>query len=237
MAERSTAPENSLDLKKRSLFTPDRIALVAMWLLTTVSLVIMLFSGVRNTDQFRVERYILQVAYVAALLWFLSRTGPSVKQLPDVGQFFLPGRRTGKLIPAILIALLLVAAFFRVSSGIVMLLPMVATVWILIVWRREIRLLPIFLGLLVALIALLGGLPFWEHQFVGKSVFIGFLVFAMPMFLAGGLLFKRTRLGGSQLYMGQYRKALWSFCWAVCCLFRLALLTQPLVPLVPGSPG
>ena len=232
MTEKSKAPETSPELNKRALFTPHRIALITMWLLTTVSLVVMLFSGVRNTDQFRVERYILQVAYVAVLLWHLSRTGPSVKQLPDVSPLLLPRRRIGKLIPVIVIALLLVAAFTNEGLGIVLLLLMIATIWILIVWRREIGLPAILLGLVVALIAFLGGLPFWENQFVGKSVFVGFLIFVMPMFVAGGLLFKRTSLGGSQLYAGEYSKALWGFLLG-CLLF----VPFGLINAATGSPG
>ena len=33
----------------------------------------MLFNGVRNTDQFRAERYTLHVVYVLALFWYLIR--------------------------------------------------------------------------------------------------------------------------------------------------------------------
>ena len=72
----------------------------------------MLFSGVRNTCQFRVERYVLQAAYVLALFWYLIRTGPSVKQLPDLCPLLLPKLQIGKLIPVIVIALLIVAEFF-----------------------------------------------------------------------------------------------------------------------------
>ena len=216
MTEKSKAPETPPELNKRVLFAPHRIALITMWLLTTVSLVIMLSRGVRNTDQFRVERYILQVAYVAALFWYLIRTGPSVKQLPDLSPLLLPKLRIGKLIPVIVIALLLVAEFS--GQGIVLLLLMLATIWILIVWRREIGLPPILLGLAVATIAFLGGLPAYQNQFIGKVVFVGLLVFVMPMFVAGRLLFKHTGLGGSQLYVGQYSKALKSFLLG-CLLF------------------
>ena len=232
MTEKTLDPGNPPELNKPSLFTPDRIVLITMWLLATVSLVVMLFRGVRNTDQFRAERYTLHVAYVAALIWYLSRSGTSVKKLPELGQLLLFRRKIGKRIPVIIIALLLVAAFFKEGMSIIMLLPMIATIWILIVWRREIGLPPILLGLVVALIAFLGGLPFWENQFVGKSVFIGFLVFVMPMFVAGGLLFKRTGLGGSQLYTRQYSKTLWSFL-AGCLLF----VPFGLINAATGSPG
>ena len=134
MTKKSKDPETPPELKKQVLFAPHRIALTTMWLLTTVSLVVMLFSGVRNTDQFRTERYILQVTYVLALFLYLIRTGSSVKQLPDLSPLILPKLRIGKLIPVIVIALLLVAEFS--GQGIVFLLLMLATIWIMVVWRR-----------------------------------------------------------------------------------------------------
>lgn len=230
MTEESKDTEISKKLSKRALFAPHRIALITMWILITVTLVVMLFSGVRNTDQFRVERYILQVAYVLTLIWYLSRTGLSVKQLPDVSPFLLPKRRIGKLIPVVILTLLLVAEFS--GQGIVMLLIMIASIWILIVWRREIGFPSILLALVVTTIAFLGGLPFLLNQFVGKVVFWGLLVFLIPMFVAGGLLFKRTNLGGSQLYTGQYSKALWSFLLG-CLLF----VPFGLMNAATGSPG
>jgi hypothetical protein len=230
MTEESEAPVTPPELNKRVLFTPHSIALITMWLLTTVSLVVMLSNGVRNTGQFRVERYILQVAYVLALFWYLIRTGPPVKQLPDLSPVFLPKLRIGKLIPVIVIALLLVTEFS--GQGIVSLLLMPATIWILIVWRREIGLPTILLGLAVATVAFLGGLPFYQNQSIGKVDFIALLVFVMPMFVAGGLLSKRTGLRGSQLYAGRYRKAVVSFLWG-CLLFIPLGLTNA----AAGSPG
>jgi hypothetical protein len=216
MTEESEGPVNPPESNKRVLFTPHSIALITIWLLTTVSLVIMLFSGVRNTDQFRVERHILQAAYVLALFWYLIRTGPSVKQLPDLSPLLLPKLRIGKLIPVIVLALLLVARFY--DQGILMPLLMLSTIWILIVWRREIRLPTILHGLALTTIAFLGGLPFYQNQAIGKVEYIVLLVFVTPMFVAGDLLCKRTGLRGSQLYVGRYRKAVVSFLWG-CLLF------------------
>ena len=230
MTEESEAHLTPPELNKSVLFTPHSIALITMWLLTTVSLVVMLFNGVRNTDQFRAERYTLHVAYVLALFWYLIRTGPSVKQLPDLSPLLLPKLRIGKLVPVIVIALLLVIEFL--GGDIVLLLLMPATIWILIVWRREIGLSPILIGLAVATIAFLGGLPFWQNQFIGKAGFVGLLVFVMPMFVAGGLLFKRTGLGGSQLYARQYSKAVWSLL-SSCLLF----VPFGLLNAATGSPG
>jgi hypothetical protein len=230
MTEKSIVLDTPPELNKRVLFTPHRIALITMWLITTVTLVVMLSNGVRNTGQFRVERYILQAAYVFALFWYLIRTGPSVRQLPDLSPVLLPKLRIGKLIPVIVIALLFVAEFS--GQGILLPLLMLATIWILIVWRREIGLPAVLLGLAVTTIAFLAGLPFYQNQYIGKVVFIGLLVFVMPMFVAGGLLSKRTGLVGSQLYAGRFMKAVVSFLWG-CLLFIPLGLTNA----AAGSPG
>jgi hypothetical protein len=136
----------------------------------------------------------------------------------------------GKLIPVIFVALLFVAEFY--GQGLLQPLLMLATIWILIAWRREIQLPTILLGLAVTAIAFLGGLPFYQNQSLGKAAFIGLLVFVMPMFVAGGLLSKRTGLRGSQLYAGRYRKAVVNFLWG-CLLFTPLGLSNA----AAGSPG
>jgi hypothetical protein len=216
MIEESRVPITPPGFDKRVLLTPHCLVLITMWLLATVSLVVMLLSGVRNTGQFRVERYILLVAYALALFWYLIRTGPSAKQLPDLSPLLLPRLRIGKLIPVIVIALLFVADFF--FPGIQMPLLMLASIWILIVWRREIGLSAVLFGFAVTTIALFAGLPFYQNQYIGQAFFIGLLVFVMPMFVAGGLLSKRTGFVGSQLYAGRFWKTVVSFLWG-CLLF------------------
>ena len=201
-----------------------------MWLLSTVTLVVMLFSGVRKTGQFLVVRYILQAAYVLTLFWYLIRTSPSVKQLPDLGPLLLPKLRIGKVIPVIVVALLLVTEFY--GQGLVLPLLMLATIWILIAWRRDIHLRAILLGLAATTIAFMAGLPFYQNQYIGKVFFIVFLVFLTPMFVAGSLLNRRTGLAGSQLYAGRYKKAVVSFLWG-CLLFIPLGLTNA----AAGSPG
>ncbi|NIV33411.1 MAG: CPBP family intramembrane metalloprotease [Anaerolineae bacterium] len=62
--------------------------------------------------------------------------------------------------------------------------------------------------------------------------FFAFLVFVIPMFVAGGLLSKRTGLRGSQLYAGRYKKAVASFLWG-CLLFVPLGLTNA----AAGSPS
>ena len=230
MIEKSKASVTPLELDKRVLLTPHGITLIAIWLLTTVSLIVMLYGGVRNTGQFRVQRDILQVAYVLALIWYLIRTGPSIENLPDIRPLVLPKLQLRKLIPVIAIALLFVSEFF--DQGILRPLLMLATIWILIVWHREIRLPAVLLGLAVTVIAFLAGLPFYQNQAFGKVVLSVFLIFVIPMFVAGGLLSKRTGLVGSQLYAGRYRQAVVGFLWG-CVLF----LPLGLINAAAGSPA
>lgn len=232
MTNQSAVPATAIQLRRGTRFAPHRLALTTMWLLATVVLVAMLAFGVRDTNQFLLERYVLQLAYVSSLLWYLGRTGPILSELPDLRPLLLQNQRIGRLIPVLVIAVLLVVSFSDAGPFILDCLLMIATLWILVVWRREIRLRPAVLGLTVAVIALLGGLPFWDNSFVVKPFFIMFSVFVPPMFIAGGMLLKRTGLGGSQLHAGQYIEALRSFLWG-CLLF----VPLGLINAAGGSPG
>jgi hypothetical protein len=210
-----------------------RLVLMTMWLVTTVVLVVMLLVGVRDTGRFRVARDALQVAYVAALLWYLGRTGPALSGLPDLKPLVLPHRSLGRWIPVAGVALLF--AWTAVSgdrASILRLLMMIGVGPILIVWRRGIRLRTAIVGLVVAAIAFLGGLPFWVNGFLSSFTFALMLAFTPLMFIAGGLLLQRTGLGGSQLHAGRYGKALGSFLWGCLLFVPLGLLNA-----ASGSPG
>lgn len=217
-------------LVKRAILAPHRITLATLWLLTTICLVVMLFSEIRHTNQYQAERYILQVAYTLALIWYMSRTGPSLTQLPYLEPFLLPKRNIGKLLPVIFIIFLLGTEFY--ARGLTKPLMMIAAIWILIVYRHEIGLKQVLLGFMVAIIALVGGFPFLQNQFIKKSAFMPLLVFTVPMFVAGGLLSKRAGLVGSQVHSGQYINALRS-CLLGCAFF----VPFGLLNAATGSPG
>ena len=211
---------------------PHRLILTIMWLVTTVVIITMLLLDVRDTNRYSEARYVLQASYVAALLWYLSRSGPSISQLPQLRPF-IPGWRYSAWIPVLVIAILFALTAVSDDGGdILMLLMIVATVWILIARRREIRLRLVVQGLAVAIIAYLGGLPFLNNGFVGETTFYGLLILVPPMYIAGGLLFNRTGLGGIQLQAGRYVKALQSFLWG-CLLF----VPLGLINAAEGSPG
>jgi hypothetical protein len=195
------------------------VALISMWLFTCGVMVWMLVNGVRDNGGYWSERMVLQAVYVAVMLWYLSRTGPSMAKLPDVQPILLRGSIIGRLIPVILIALL----FYDVLDGNdnLMLIMMIASIWILVAWRKEIRLKIVALGIGLALIAILTGLPFLLNNYVSPQLFTILLVFALPMFISGGILLTRTELGGSQLLSGKYLEAVKSY--LVGCLLFIPL--------------
>jgi hypothetical protein len=200
---------------------------------TTAALVAMLLVGVRDTGRLRVARGVLQVAYVAALLWYLGRTGPPLSELPELKPVLLPDRSIGRWIPVAIVALLFVWTALSGDRAIILrLLVMIAVVPILIAWRRGIRLRTAIVSLGVAAIALLGGLPFWVNGFVGSTTFVLMLAFTPLMFVAGGLLLQRTGLGDSPLHAGQYAKALGSLLWGCLLFVPLGVLNA-----ASGAPG
>ena len=200
-----------------------RIVLAIIWSATVVAIVAMLVQDVRTTEQHSVTRRLLHGAYVAALLWHLTRSGPSADALPDIPQLVFPHWAYGRLLPVIGMAFLL--ALTILSDGglpILMLLLIVATAWTLVALRRQIRFRGVVLGLLVAVIAFLGGIPFWTNGFVSKPVFVGLLVFVPPMFIAGGLLVTRSGLGEFSFKQGNTGKRCRAFYGVVCCSFPWA---------------
>jgi hypothetical protein len=219
--------------RSRYFLAPHGIALLLMWSVATGAVVLMLLQDVRSTDQYSALRYVLHAGYVAALLWYLSRAGASINQLTELRPLLFPHWRYGPWIPVMGIALMLaLTAASDDGVSILLLLLIVATVWILLVWRREIRLRAVVQGLAVALIAYLGGLPFLNNGFVGETTFYGLLILVPPMYIAGGLLFDRTGLGGIQLLALRYRGTLQSVLWG-CLLF----VPLGLINAADGSPG
>ena len=76
-----------------------------MWLFTTVTVIVLIFRGARDSGQFNDECNLLQAAYVLALFWYLIRMGLSMNQLAELKPLLLPKRRIGKWIPVLIIAL------------------------------------------------------------------------------------------------------------------------------------
>lgn len=197
-------------LRFQSRFTPQTIALVITWLLSTGALLWMLSNGVRYSGGYLTERLWLQTAYVATMCWYLIRSGPSLARLPEVRPILLRNSVVGRWIPAVVIALL----FYEVitnDSGILLLVVAAALIWILVVWRREIRMRLLVQGLVLSLVALLAGLPFRLNNYISEFIFTFMLVITPLMYIAGGILISRTELGASKLHSGRYLDGLKSF--------------------------
>jgi hypothetical protein len=193
----------------------------------------MLLDDVRSTGQYDTVWHVLHAGYVAALLWHLGRTGSCLSRLPELDPKAFRRWRYAAWIPVAVIAFL----FFLTTvsddgADLLVLLLIVATVWILLAWRREIRLRSVVQGLGAALIAYFAGLPFIKAEFASETVVYLLPALTFPMYVAGGLLFKRTRLGGIQLLAGAYRDALKSVLWGCLLFVPLGLFNA-----ADGSPG
>ena len=178
-------------------------------------------------------RYILQVGYVAALLWYFSRSGPSIKQLPKIRPFVFPRWRYSVWIPVLVVAIIFILIVISDGDLLILALPMiVASWWIVLAWRRQIRFRSVIQSLALTLIVYLAGLPMFNKGYISATVFYGLLINMLPMYIAGGLLVDRTRLGGVQLLAKRYLKSLLSFFWG-CLLF----VPLGLFNVAGGAPG
>ena len=233
MAHSSAISTRISDSSNRSWFAPHRIVLIVLWLITTIAMVAMLWLGVRDTHSFSTARYLLQAGYVAALLWYLSRSGSPMSQLPEIRPLGFLRWRYASWISVVGIALVFALTVLSdAGSSILLLLLLVAAGIIIVAWRREISLRLVLQGVAVAIAAFFAGLPMMKNGFVSESFGYQFTILAVPMYVAGGLLLGHTRLGGIQLLAKKYLSAMRSFLWG-CLLF----LPLGLVNAASGSPA
>jgi len=62
---------------------PHKITLLIVWLVTTITMIVILINGQAGTNPAIAIRQMLHVLYVVVLLWYLARTGPFLNQLPE----------------------------------------------------------------------------------------------------------------------------------------------------------
>jgi len=215
----------------KNLLVPHRLIVLIMWLVTTITVVTLLFLDVRTTSDFSTLRYVLQSIYVLVLLWHLSSSGSLVGELPELN--ILSRWKYGVWIPALGLALVFAMTILSDAGTSILLLVMIlATLIILVVWRKEIRQRSVLQGLGLALVAYLAGLKMAENEFIGTAVLYLLPLFVMPMYVASDLLIKRTRLGGIRLLEGQYQDALKSLGWGMLLFIPLGLFNA-----ASGSPA
>lgn len=233
MSDRYSDLEALSESRGASPLTPHRLTLVVMWVVVSVAIVVMLLNDVRSTDEYKFVRHLLHAGYVGALLLYLGRSGLFADQLIELRPQVLTRRRLGAWIPALGIAALLTLTLVSDDGvDILMLLMIVATVWILLAWRRQVRLRSAAQGFVVALVAFLAALEMANNGFLGRTALYLLPALSIPMYVAGGLLIGRTRLGGVQLLAGRGRKAMKSLLWG-CLLF----VPLGLINAADGSPG
>lgn len=220
----SDPPPLSVSQAKSSL-APHRLALMALWLVTTAAIIVMLLHDVQSINQYETIRYVLQVGYVTVLLWYLIRIGPSIHQLPEINPQILPNWKYGAWIPVLGIVLLFTLTLFSYDGiYILMLLMMVTTCLILLMWRREIRLISVIQGFVVAMIAFLAGFQIAKRGYFNYTFLYLLSGFTFLMYIAGGLIFRRTRLGGMQLLNRHYGNAIKSVIFGGILFIPLGLI-------------
>lgn len=213
--------------------TPHRTALIVGWLVTVTAMVTMLVAGVRHTDRYEGVRAALHVAYVMVLLWYVTRDGARFGDLPGISYGRFLRSKVGRLVPVLVLVLLLfLSGFSDDGLDIVMTVLLVATPWVLVAWYKGISLRAVLLGLVLTVLALLGGAPAWRNGFLSNSVLTLLGGFALPMFVGGVLLIQHTGLGGVSSFSRGFGNALRSFLTG-CLLF----VPLGLVNAVGGSPG
>ena len=216
----------------RSWLAPHRTALIILWLATTTSMVAMLLLGAQGTGLSTI-RYPLQAIYVGVLLWYLAQTGSSINQPSALGVQVTPQMTIGSRLAVLGIALLFVLNIISDDGrDLLILLSLITSVVILFVWRRDIRLVLVIQGFAVAIFAYLAGSQWVELGVLSRSWNITLSAFTVPFYIAGGLLLKRTRLGGMQLLSGQYGEALKSVCVGSLLFVPLGLINALGDPIV-----
>jgi len=163
--------------------------------------------------------HLLHAGYAVALIWYLVRTGPSTRSLPEIEPILLRRSRFGAWIPAAGVGLMFALVVFSDDGAdLFMLLMLPASLWILIAWRRELRLQWILQGFVLGLVALVAGIPARNGGLLSGTIFYLLPGFVPIMYVAGALLLDRTHFSSIQLRSEGLRKALRSFLWG-CLLF------------------
>ena len=203
----------------RSWLVPHKITLLIVWLVTTIVMILMLIKGVGGTNLSISVRQILHVLYVVVLLWYLARTGPSLNQLPEGSAPVKLHSKIGAWLAVVGVAIFFLLCFFSTNDiGPLILFSGIAFVAILLAWGRDLSLRLVLQGFAVAIIAFLAGSVWVKLGVLRESLNMILSTLTVPFYITGGLLLKRTGLGGLQLLNRGIGPAVKSVCVG-CLLF------------------
>lgn len=206
----------------------NRVFVSILWVLASGVMLLLLAQGVRELGQLEPLRDGLHAVYAAALILYLSRTGPTSDRPPKTTPTKLRAWT-----PAVVLVFLLV---FVLSSDdgvdVLQLLMMVSLPVLLFMWFRTVRLQWVLQGAVVSGFAVAAGILFVQNGVIPAAAFFIFGGLAVPSYVVGVALLDRTGFGGVQLRKGRYAESLRSFGWG-CLLFA----PFGLVNAAGGSPG
>jgi hypothetical protein len=192
---------------------PYNITLLIVWLVTTISMIVILIGGVGGTNLSIAIRQTLHAIYVVVLLWYLARTGPSLNQLPEGSVPVKLLSKIGAWLSVLGVALLFLLNIVSADGrDLLILLSLIASVAILMVWGRSLSLRLVIQAFAIAFFAYLAGSQWVQLGVISQSWNIIMSTFTVLFYIAGGLLLKHTGLGGMQLLSGKVGEALKSVC-------------------------
>jgi hypothetical protein len=237
--------------KTGAISLPNRYTVVyaIFWIIITAVLSIMLYSGFRGRSQVREIIVILGVISTSAIIWYLSQTGPSASELPDLHPLlFSKWKFRGVLslltltllIGPILLAVILTVPLYPIGGTHLLdkaapyLQPWIIleislaliAIRIIFKWRSQIKANLVLLGLAAGLIAGAAQLVQITNSGDPFDVFWGILqtIVVPPLFIGGGLLLAHTGIGRNRLMEGNYNAALLSFLSGCLLYLPLALV-------------
>jgi len=220
----------------RSWLAPHKIALIVVWLVTTITMIVMLINGRTGTNLSVSIRQTLHSLYAVALLWYLARSGPSLNQLPEGSVPVKPWSKIGAWLSVLGVSLLFLLNLVSTDGwDLLILLSLIASVAILLAWGRDLSTRLVIQAFAVAVFAYLVGLLWVKLGVLSKSWNSILSTFTILFYITGGLLLKRTKLGGNQLLDGQYGQALKSVCVGSLLFVPMGLINALGDPIVDLS--
>jgi len=220
----------------RSWLAPHKIGLVVLWLVTTIMMIATLINGRADSNLSIAIRQTFHGLYVVVLLSYLVRSGHSVNELPEGSVPEKFWSKIGAWLSVLGVSLLfLLIIVSKDGWDLLTLLSLIASVVILLTWGRDLSLRLVIHAFALALFAHLAGSQWVKLGVLGKGWNSILSAFTVPFYIAGGLLLKRTKLGGMQLLDGHYRRALKSVCVGSLLFVPMGLINALGDPIVDLS--